>query len=89
MAIKYQIPTFGLHGNLVDSTAFKNHIGFYPTSSGIEAFRGKFAGLKWAKGSVQFPLDRRIPYALIKKMVEFRVKETRAKHATQSGEKKC
>lgn len=87
-AIKYRIPTFVLHGNLVHFAAFKNHIGFYPTSSGIEAFRDGFEGLKWAKGSVQFPLDRKIPYALIKMMVEFRVKETRAKHATLAGKKK-
>jgi uncharacterized protein YdhG (YjbR/CyaY superfamily) len=82
-AIKYRMPTFVLHGNLVHFAAFQKHIGFYPTSSAIKAFNSDLAGYKWAKGSVQFPLDRSIPYALIKKMVEFRVKETRDKLANK------
>jgi len=54
--IRYQIPTFYLNGNLVHFAAFKNHIGFYPTSSGISAFRDELKGYKSSKGSVQFPL---------------------------------
>jgi uncharacterized protein YdhG (YjbR/CyaY superfamily) len=82
-AIKYQIPTFVLHGNLVHFAAFRNHIGFYPTSSAIAAFSGPLTGYESAKGSVQFPLNKSVPFALIRKMVEFRVKESRAKMATK------
>jgi uncharacterized protein YdhG (YjbR/CyaY superfamily) len=82
-AIKYQIPTFVLHGNLVHFAAFQNHIGFYPTPSAIAAFSGELTGYESAKGSVQFPLNKLVPFALIKKMVEFRVKESRAKMATK------
>jgi uncharacterized protein YdhG (YjbR/CyaY superfamily) len=54
---------------------FKNHIGFYPTPSGIEKFKKELSGYKSSKGAVEFPLDRPIHYNLIEKMVEFRVKE--------------
>lgn len=76
-AIKYQIPTFVLHGNLVHFAAFKHHIGFYPTPSGIEAFQHELSVYKTAKGSVQFPLDRPIPYDLIAKIALFRAQENR------------
>ena len=74
-AISYQIPTFQLNGNLVHFAAFKNHIGFYPTSSGIEAFNDELSPYKSAKGSVQFPIDKPVPYHLVKKIVLFRVQE--------------
>lgn len=74
-SIKYGIPTFELNGNLVHFAAFKHHIGFYPTPSGIEAFKVELKKFKSAKGSVQFPIDQKLPYDLIKKIVEFRVKE--------------
>jgi len=81
-AIAYQIPTFKLNGkNLVHFAAFKNHIGFYPTSSGIEAFAKELSSYKGAKGSVQFPIGKPIPYDLVKKIVIFRVKENLAKKA--------
>lgn len=76
-AIKYQIPTFVLGGNLVHFAAFDKHIGFYPTPSGIEAFKDDLSGYHSAKGSVQFPLDKPMPFPLIRKIVEFRVKEIR------------
>lgn len=78
-AIKYQIPTFVLGGNLVHFAAFEKHIGFYPTPSGIEQFKDALSGYKSAKGSVQFSLDSPIPYNLVKKIVEFRVQENRKK----------
>ena len=77
--ISYQMPTFDLKGNLVHFAAFKNHIGFYPTPSGIEKFKKELAVYEGAKGSVQFPLDKPIPYDLISKIVKFRVKENLAK----------
>jgi len=73
--INYGMPTFTLKGNLVHFAAFKNHIGFYPTRSGIEAFKKELSVYEGAKGSVQFPLAKPIPFDLISKIVEFRVKE--------------
>jgi uncharacterized protein YdhG (YjbR/CyaY superfamily) len=73
--INYQMPTFTLNGNLVHFAAFQNHIGFYPTPSGIEAFRKELSRYKGAKGSVQFPIDEPLPLPLIRRIVEYRVKE--------------
>lgn len=83
-AIKYQIPTFVLNGNLVHFAAFQNHVGLYPTPSGIEQFKDALSKYNSAKGSVQFPLDSPIPYGLIKKIVKFRVKENRDKVAARA-----
>lgn len=74
-SISYGLATFKLNGNLVHFGAFKNHIGFYPAPSGIKAFEKELAKYKSAKGSVQFALDQKLPLALIKKIVKFRVKE--------------
>jgi uncharacterized protein YdhG (YjbR/CyaY superfamily) len=73
--ISYQMPTFYLYGNLVNFAAYKKHIGFYPTPSGITSFDEELAPYKRAKGSVIFPLDKPIPYDLIDKIVRFRVAE--------------
>ena len=73
--ISYQIPTFILHGNLVHFAAFKKHIGFYPTPSGIEQFKHELSAYEGAKGSVKFLLDQPIPFELISRIVAFRVKE--------------
>jgi uncharacterized protein YdhG (YjbR/CyaY superfamily) len=69
------MPTFKLNGNLVHFVAYKNHIGFYPAPSGIEAFKMELSPYKWSKGAVQFSPDRPIPLDLVKKIVVFRVKE--------------
>jgi uncharacterized protein YdhG (YjbR/CyaY superfamily) len=74
--ISYRMPTFVLHGNLVHFAAYRNHIGFYPTSSGIEAFKQELSAYKWSKGSVQFPIDKPLPYELVRRIVRFRVAET-------------
>jgi uncharacterized protein YdhG (YjbR/CyaY superfamily) len=68
-----------LNGNLVHFGAFKKHIGFYPTPSGIEEFKDELSVYENAKGSVQFPLDKPIPLKLISKIVKFRVAEGYAK----------
>jgi uncharacterized protein YdhG (YjbR/CyaY superfamily) len=78
-AIKYRLPTFVLNGNLVHFGAFKKHIGFYPTPSGIEKFKEELSVYENAKGSVQFPLDEPMPLKLITRIVKFRVAEVRAK----------
>jgi len=80
-AIKYGIPTFVLNGNLVHFGGFQKHVGFYPTPSGIEEFKEELSAYKSAKGSIQFPLDKPMPYSLIEKLVEFRVMEVRKKAA--------
>lgn len=87
-AIKYRMPTFVLNGNLVHFAAFKNHIGFYPTPQGIEEFDRELSKYEQGRGSVQFPLDKPIPYDLIKRIVEFRVEGNRAKAAAKGKKTK-
>jgi len=77
-AIKYRMPTFVLDGNLVHFAAYRSHLGFYPTPTGITAFHKELARYKSAKGSVQFPLDQPMPLKLIRKIVAFRVEEAQA-----------
>ena len=77
-AISYQMPTFKLDGrNLVHFAAFRNHIGFYPIPSGIEAFHKELAPYKQGKGSVQFPLGQPLPLELVGRIVRYRVRESR------------
>jgi uncharacterized protein YdhG (YjbR/CyaY superfamily) len=73
--INYGMPTLKLHGNLVHYAGYKSHIGFYPTPSGIEAFKLELSMYKGAKGSVQFPLNKPLPLDLISTIVKFRVSE--------------
>lgn len=72
-AIKYQIPTFVLDGNLVHFAAYKNHIGLYPAPRTIDHFKKELADYEGGKGTVQFPLDKPIPYDLIRRMVKYLV----------------
>jgi uncharacterized protein YdhG (YjbR/CyaY superfamily) len=74
-AISYQIPTFKLNGNLVHFAAYKNHIGFYPTPSGMEAFKQELSPYEVSKSTVRFPLNKPIPFELVRKIVEYRVME--------------
>src|SRR5690606_28993944 len=83
--ISYAIPTYVLNGNLVHFAAFKNHIGFYPGPSGIEAFNAELAGYKKAKGSVQFPMDEPLPLETIFKIVKFRLGENLNKGKLKSN----
>ena len=73
--ISYQMPGFYFNGSLVWFGAHTHHIGFYPTGSGIAAFKEELSGYKVSKGAVQFPLDQPIPYDLIREIVKFRVAE--------------
>ncbi|MBI3125914.1 MAG: DUF1801 domain-containing protein [Ignavibacteriales bacterium] len=77
--VSYQMPAFKQNSVLVYFAAFKNHIGFYPTSSGIAAFKEEISKYKNSKGAVQFPLDKKLPLGLVTKIVKFRVKEDLAK----------
>jgi len=79
-AIAYQIPTFRLDGrNLVHFAAFKSHVGFYPTSSGIAAFEGELSPYATSRGTVRFPLGEPIPHDLVRRIVAFRVREVSEK----------
>lgn len=82
--ISYQMPTFALKGNLVHFAAFKNHIGFYPTPSGVEAFKDELARYESAKGSIQFPLTEPMPLDLITRIVKMRVAENLQKAERKS-----
>ena len=73
--ISWGMPTFYQEGNLVHFFAYKNHIGFYPGSSGVETFIPELGLLKYSKGAIQFPLDQPLPLDLIAKIVRFRVDE--------------
>jgi uncharacterized protein YdhG (YjbR/CyaY superfamily) len=77
--ISYQMPTFTLNGNLVHFAAFKKHIGFYPVPTGIEQFKKELSRYEGGKGSIRFPLDKPIPFDLIRKIVRFRAKENLAR----------
>ena len=85
--MSYQMPKFYLFGNLVHFAAFKNHIGFYPTPSGITVYDEALTQYKRAKGSVNFPMDQPIPYDLIDKIVRFRVAENTRKAEEKSKKK--
>ncbi len=85
--ISYQIPTFVLKGNLVHFGAFKNHIGFYPTPSGLEAFKQEIARYQGAKGSIRFPLDEPMPLDLITRIVKMRVAENLQKAEAKARKK--
>ena len=87
-AIKYMMPTFVQQGNLVHFAAYKHHIGFYPAPKGIEAFKEELAGYEGGKGTIQFPLDQPIPYALIGKIVKFRVLDNQERAAAKKGKKR-
>jgi uncharacterized protein YdhG (YjbR/CyaY superfamily) len=77
--ISYRMPTFFLNGPLVYFAAYEKHIGFYPTASGIEAFKAEIAAFKNSKGAVQFPINEPLPLELIKRIVLFRLEENEKK----------
>jgi uncharacterized protein YdhG (YjbR/CyaY superfamily) len=87
-AISYGIPTFKLKGNLVHFAGYKNHIGFYPGAAGIETFKEELSEYKLSKGTVQFPIDKPIPFDLISKIVDFRVKQNLSRAEVKVRKKK-
>ncbi len=78
-SLKWSMPAVSYERILVMYAAFKHHIGFYPTPSAVKAFAKDLAKYKHAAGSIQFPLDKPLPLALIRKITAFRVKESREK----------
>jgi uncharacterized protein YdhG (YjbR/CyaY superfamily) len=86
--ISYQMPAFAQKGILVYFAGWKDHIGFYPTSSGIQAFKKELSVYGTSKGSVRFPLDKPLPVDLISKIVKFRLAENLKKAEDRSNRKK-
>ena len=86
--ISYQMPTFYLNGNLVHFAAFTNHIGFYPTPSGILAFKDELQKYETSKGAVRFPIDEPLPLDLVRRIVKFRVAENLKKAGKKAGKHK-
>ena len=87
--IKYQLPTFVLHGTLVHFGAFSRHIGFYALPTGHAKFEAELAKYPSGKGSVQFPLDEPLPLRLISRIVKFRVQENVARATARNKKPKC
>ncbi len=85
--ISYQMPAFKYYGMLVYFAAWKNHIGFYPVSSGIKAFKKELSAFEVSKGTIKFPIDKPLPFGLISKIVKFRVNENLEKARLKSGMK--
>jgi len=73
--ISYRIPAFRQDGILVYFAAFRDHISFFPTSSGVSAFQEELSGYTTSKGTVRFPLDKPVPLDLVRRIVAFRVRE--------------
>ncbi|RYD58633.1 MAG: DUF1801 domain-containing protein [Sphingobacteriales bacterium] len=86
--IFYNMPGYKLHGPLAYYAAYKNHIGFYPIPSGIEAFQKELSPYKCTKGAVQFPLDKPLPLKLVAKIVKWRVKDNKEKEMLKKAAKK-
>src|SRR5579864_1781704 len=74
--LKWGMPAFSYERILVTFAAFKHHIGFYPTPSAVKAFAKELSKFATASSSIQFPLDKPLPLALIRKITEFRVRES-------------
>ena len=87
-AISYQIPAFKLNGNLIHFAAYKTHIGVYPAPRGVEKFKKDLERYGSGKATLKFPLDEPVPYDLITKIVEFRVKQTLEKVKSKGAAKK-
>lgn len=86
--ISYQIPAFKQDGMLVFFAGWKTHVGFYPVSSAIRAFAKELSKFESSKGTVKFPIDKRVPFGLISRIVKFRVKENQAKALAKAKKKK-
>jgi uncharacterized protein YdhG (YjbR/CyaY superfamily) len=86
--ISYQVPTFFLYGNLVHFAAFKNHLSFFPASSGVQAFQDELSQYETSKGTIKFPHDQPLPLDLISRITKYRGAENLKRAETKSGKKK-
>ena len=78
--ISYRMPAFKMKSVLVYFAAFKDHISFFPTSNPIKVFAEELAEYETSKGTIKFPLDKKIPFELIAKITKFRLKEDIKNH---------
>lgn len=86
-ALSYGMPGYKLNKKpLVYFAAWKNHLGFYPTPTGLTRFKKELKNFSGAKGSVQFPFEK-VPFDLIAKIVKFRVGENLEKYIFKTGKK--
>lgn len=83
-AIKYQIPTFTLNGNLISFAAYKSHIGVYPAPREVAEFKKELAAYKGNKSTLQLPLDKPIPVDLISRIVKYQIKRTQKQAAAKA-----
>ncbi|MBK9733109.1 MAG: DUF1801 domain-containing protein [Chitinophagaceae bacterium] len=81
--ISYNMPAYRQNGVLVYFAGYKNHIGFYPTSSPIRVFKDELVKFKTSKGAIQFPIDQPLPTSLISKIVKYRMKEDLLREASK------
>ena len=86
--ISYQMPAYKFHGMLVYFAVFKNHISFFPTSSGVQFFKDRLTAFEISKGTIKFPLDKPIPLRLVAEIVKFRLQENTDKHFLKKIAKK-
>jgi uncharacterized protein YdhG (YjbR/CyaY superfamily) len=87
--IAYQMPTFWQNENLVHYAVLKDHIGFYPTSSGVAAFESEIGPYYSTKGAIRFPLGEPLPLDLIRRITRFRVRESQERAAAKASKKKA
>ena len=85
--ISYKMPAYKQYECLVYFAGYKNHIGFYPTGAGIQAFENEFAHYKYSKGAVQFPINEPLPEDLIVRIVQYRLAAAIAKQETKKTKK--
>jgi len=85
--ISYKMPAYKLHGMLLYFAGYEKHVGFYPTGSGIKHFEQEIQDYKYSKGTIQFPLDQELPFALIRRILQFRVQENELKLAAKKNGK--
>lgn len=84
-SLKWSMPAYSYSRILVMFAAHKNHIGFYPTPEAISAFAKELSSYPTAKGSIQFPLEKPLPLALIRRITAFRVKQSREQDKKWKG----
>jgi uncharacterized protein YdhG (YjbR/CyaY superfamily) len=75
--LKWSMPAYSYQKILVTFRAWKNHIGFYPMPSAIKTFARELKDYETSEGSIQLPHNKPLPLTLIKKIVKFRVKESK------------
>lgn len=86
--ISYQMPAFDQNGILVYFAAFKDHIGFFPTASGVQAFKKELTSYETTKGTIHFPNGTRVPLRLVARIVKYRVTENLKKAGAKASKRK-